>query len=127
MLAAFISLTTSQLPGDTGTVLPPRAAWLTASVSARPLLPAYFGMTSATYAQHDHDSNGIVQVKYGGRPEYNPVTIAQTALGQYAQWLNSKSVSDEHLFLVEADWLVTHQTADGLWLYGFAFGGQPVP
>jgi hypothetical protein len=127
-LAALAVLVASRLPGDTGTVSsPPRAAWRSASGSATLLLPAYFDTQAVPEAKQAHDSNGIVQVRYGGKPEYNPVTIAQTALGQYARWLATDSVSDEHLFLVQVDWLVTNQTADGLWLYGFAFGGQPVP
>ena len=90
-----------------------------APAAAAARMPNYFYPTvlCATCAK---DAQGVPMYAYSGIEEYNPITIEQTALYYY-----SKEYSTP--FTVMADWLVKNQTADGLWLYNFAFLSQPVP
>lgn len=73
------------------------------------------------------DADGIPMNLYAGKAEYNPVQIAQYGLARHERWLRQGSATDLATVLHMADWLVDHQDADGLWLYTFPFGGQPVP
>ena len=91
-----------------------------------PLLPAYFH-ASEVASNAPRDANGIVMVAYTWGLEYNPVTVSQLALGQYASWLQTGSTAAWDDFIRQVNWLVTTQQPDGRWLYTFAFAGQPVP
>jgi heparosan-N-sulfate-glucuronate 5-epimerase len=77
--------------------------------------------------QAPQDGAGIVMATYDGRSEYNPVTVAQYALGYYGRWLDTGSSNDRGQFFLLADWLVRRQEPGGLWLYTFAYAGMPVP
>lgn len=105
-------------------------------------VPAYF--SASGHPDCPKDAKGIILVVYDGVPQYNPVTISQQALFWYNGWLSAsqrasvhKGVTDHALleqvaeyrtsFLQYADWLVTNQGSDGIWLYKFAYEGQPVP
>jgi hypothetical protein len=88
--------------------------------------PSYFAVGSG-HREQAHDAAGIVMVRYDGMLRYNPVTIEQATLFDYSDWLRTHSARERARFLRGADWLVANQTADGLWLYDFAFDGQPVP
>jgi putative cell wall-binding protein len=115
--------------GGTGVVSESVASQLAAFVSSGKglaPLPPYF-TESRAYDSLPHDADGIVLARYSWGTEYNPVTISQAAMGLYSEYLSTGSSAKRDLFFKHADWLVNHQTADGLWLYTFAFGGQPVP
>ena len=51
----------------------------------------------------------------------NPVTVAQYGLTAYSRFLRDGRPADRHIAIRAADWLVSHQEADGRWLYRFNF------
>lgn len=80
------------------------------------------------------DAAGVVLSSYGGSigDQYNPVTIAQAAIGyynglKYGQLTAEQRTADLAAFFDQIDWLVANQDGMGLWKYHFPFGGQPVP
>lgn len=95
-------------------------------------LPAYFtgAMPNATMLK---DSGGVIYWDYGGSigKQYNPVTLIQAALAYYNRWLvdsdPAQAESDKTAFLTQINWLISHQTPDGRWLYTFRWGSQPLP
>jgi heparosan-N-sulfate-glucuronate 5-epimerase len=73
------------------------------------------------------DAENIIMVKYPSGNEYNPVTVAQSALAHYDRWLREGLPDDREEFLRDAEWFVSAQKADGLWYYDFPNGAMPVP
>lgn len=67
------------------------------------------------------DKNGIPMAKYTTGYEYNPVTIAQNALGTYNEYLDSGSDKQKQYFLTQAEWLVQQQNEDGAYPYPFSY------
>lgn len=53
------------------------------------------------------DPNGVAMVDYGGEigRQYNPVTIAQTAIGCYHNFLRDKDPKERKILLDQIDWL----------------------
>jgi D-glucuronyl C5-epimerase C-terminus len=96
------------------------------------MLPAYFRNWQPNDAALK-DADGVVLKDYGGSigKQYQPTLIAQSALGYYDRWLeeaaSGQKASDRTAFLVQINWLVSHQTPDGRWLFTFAWGTQQVP
>ena len=79
------------------------------------------------------DANGVVMEKYP-RPigqQYTPTGVAQAALTYYDRWLIDKdpklAASDKAAFLIQTNWLLTNQLADGRWLFNFKWGHSQVP
>jgi hypothetical protein len=80
------------------------------------------------------DANGVVMADYGGSVglQYNPLTVAQAAIGYYDRWQSSTTTdnqmeADRTAFFVQIDWLMHNQTADGRWLFHFNWGRQALP
>lgn len=75
------------------------------------------------------DDTGVVLTDYalttlGGLSQvaYSPGDIAQYALNQYLQYMETENPAHRKGFLVQADWLVENQVWDGrqgIWLYNF--------
>jgi hypothetical protein len=96
-------------------------------------MPAYL----QTFVPSDvapKDLDGVVMVNYRAPIglQYNPVTVAQAALGYFDRWHSgndspAEADSDRMSFFAQVNWLVSHQTPDGRWLYAFAFAAEPVP
>lgn len=86
-----------------------------------------FSIVLTTEDKRPRDSNGIIMVEYPSGVEYNPVTVAQSALAHYDRWLDEGRASDRSEFLKDAEWLVSTQKDDGLWYYEFPNAGMPVP
>jgi len=91
-----------------------------------PRLGSYF-IHVKHLGQRRTDSAGIPMVMYKGVLEYNPAVVAGEALGYFSNWIDSDSPESWRAFVRDCGWLVEHQTADGLWLYDFAYHDQPVP
>jgi hypothetical protein len=95
------------------------------------LLPAYF--RNWLPSTQPKDADGVVMTNYGGSlgKQYSPTGVAQAALGYYDRWLvdsdPDRTKSDKAAFLAQIDWLLSHQSPDGLWLWSFKWGAQPVP
>lgn len=68
---------------------------------------------------------GIPEVKYATGWEYNPVTIAQSALGFYNDFIETNSKNSKTEFLKLADWLVNNQQENGSFPYEFSFALKP--
>jgi heparosan-N-sulfate-glucuronate 5-epimerase len=90
-----------------------------------PWAPEYFRWSNLDHL--GRDTAGIAMASYPWGDEYNPVTIAQVAVSNYSEWLTTHEPARWATFIRHVEWLVANQTADGLWLYRFPFGGQPVP
>jgi heparosan-N-sulfate-glucuronate 5-epimerase len=60
--------------------------------------------------QGAYDANGIPQLDYHGRigMQYNPIAIAQYALGNYNLWRRTHDPDRRHKFFLTADWLRSH-------------------
>jgi heparosan-N-sulfate-glucuronate 5-epimerase len=96
------------------------------------LLPAYF----LNWKPDDtvlKDAKGVIIHNYGGSigKQYQPTTIAQAALAYYDRWLvdsdPTQAEADKTAFLTQTNWLISHQTPDGRWLFTFRWGNQPNP
>jgi hypothetical protein len=106
----------------------------TAKETALPvLLPAYFLDWQPSSALALKDAKGVVMHDYGGSigKQYQPTTIAQGALAYYDRWLvdsdPTRAEADWTAFQAQTNWLISHQTADGRWLFNFKWGYQQVP
>ncbi|HEX6140766.1 MAG TPA: cell wall-binding repeat-containing protein [Candidatus Limnocylindria bacterium] len=89
------------------------------------LLLRYF--CTALPAEPMLDADGIPMTEYDGVPHYNAVQVSQYGLAHFERWLSTGDEADRETFLRMADWLVSAQEVNGLWLYHFPFGGQPLP
>ena len=75
-----------------------------------PVLGHYYTDRAPTYLANQKlpkDANGIVMVKYADftSPVYNPVTVAQYAIGAYDRYLETGDATVRADFLKHADWL----------------------
>src|SRR5690242_10315011 len=82
-----------------------------AQTDAPPRLVAQYELGGCGAALFDAD--GVVQVTYSPSfgvdgPQYNPVTISQTALGCYHQYKRSGDAEAHRIFLDQIHWLITH-------------------
>jgi heparosan-N-sulfate-glucuronate 5-epimerase len=97
-----------------------------------PLLPAYFRNWQPNPGVLK-DAQGVVLDDYGGTigKQYQPTAIAEAALAYYDRWLVDADPtlkdSDRVAFLIQIEWLIKNQTADGRWLFHFTWGKQRVP
>lgn len=87
----------------------------------------YFGKEGITEESENVRINdaGIPEVKYATGWEYNPVTIAQSALGFYNDFIETNSERSRAEFLNLADWLVDSQQENGSFPYQFSFAFKP--
>jgi hypothetical protein len=114
-----------------GMIVAPSVAPLMAAKPDRgqpDLPPVYLDITDLV-PKIKFDAHGVAVIDYDapiGR-QYNPTMVAQAAFGFYGRYLESKDPAELEKFYIQTDWLVRNQTADGRWLYHFAWGDQPVP
>lgn len=71
------------------------------------------------------DDNGIVLIKYGQEWEYNPVSVAQQALGHYNAFTESGDAREREKFVNICEWFLINQEADGSFPYPFSFMFKP--
>jgi hypothetical protein len=130
MTTVLLLLLTSVTGGDV-LAADPRAITVTAVGPLRP----YMDMIGLRpHRDFPYDANGIVLVPYGGTRgnQYNPVTVAQQALGYYHEMSfgrigASLKAADRADFFNHVEWLVKNQEPDGRWLYHFPMAGMPLP
>ncbi len=71
------------------------------------------------------DSQGIPLLDYHGRigKQYNPIAIAQYALGHYNLWRQNRKADHRDAFLRNADWLCNNleRNDHGLWVWHHHF------
>jgi heparosan-N-sulfate-glucuronate 5-epimerase len=104
-------------------------------VASRGPIAPYMGQRDLSPDRTLHkDAHGVVMASYGGSigHQYNPVTIAQAAIGyynglKYGHLTAAQRTADKAAFFIQVEWLVGKQKPDGRWLYTFPFGGQPIP
>ena len=127
-VVAGLLLGCSQIGHGSSTAVPSRVptAARTARPATGPVLGGYF-IQVKDLGKHRTDANGIPMIAYNGVLRYNPSVIAGEALGYFSDWISTGSDASWAVFLRDCDWLVANQSADGLWLYEFAYYGQPVP
>lgn len=70
------------------------------------------------------DENGIVLVKYE-EWEYNPVSVAQQALGHYNVYIESGDTKEKEKFLNICNWFLFNQSEKGAYPYYFSFMFKP--
>ena len=71
------------------------------------------------------DDEGIVLIKYGEEWEYNPVSVAQQALGHYNAWVENGDVAERERFLDICGWFLSNQKENGAFPYEFSFIFKP--
>lgn len=71
------------------------------------------------------DEQGIVQNKYESGWEYNPVSIAQQALGYYNDYYKDNELWARKKFLEITEWFLQNQAEDGAYPYPFPFKFKP--
>lgn len=83
---------------------------------------AYFGFKplKETNERMTFDNSGIPMVKYGESYHYNPVTIAESALGFYNEYKNLNDNYNMNMFLNLANWFVNNQEDNGAFSYDFS-------
>lgn len=78
----------------------------------------------ADYQAH-LDPGGIPMLDYHGTVglQYNPIAIAQYALGNYNSYIRTSNSTRFDKFIAGADWLVDHleQNAQGVWVWNHHF------
>jgi hypothetical protein len=122
-MAASPSITASTTPTPQPTPTP----WLIAQP-----LPAYFRNWKPGSSVLK-DSNGVAMKRYRAPlgKQYTPTQVAQVALEYYDRWLVDKDekslASDKAAFLVQINWLLANQQADGRWLFNFKWGRMKSP
>jgi heparosan-N-sulfate-glucuronate 5-epimerase len=80
----------------------------------------FYDMSAELALGWSYDADGIVLTPNGSDLVYNPVSIEQNALGFYDLWQTTGSLANRTAFLRYADWLVDHQSSNGLWLYTYS-------
>jgi heparosan-N-sulfate-glucuronate 5-epimerase len=93
--------------------------------SATELGEYYMPFTKKADYRGAHDVEGIPLLDYHGNIglQYNPIAIAQYALGNYNLWRQSEDLHRKKKFLLIADWLAVHleQNAAGLAVWNHHF------
>jgi len=79
-------------------------------IDSTTLGPYYMTFASKADYLGPFDAEGVPQLNYRGKLglQYNPIAIAQYALGNYNRYLENKDAARRGKFLHIADWLVNH-------------------